>query len=449
MAASIRALTAALAVAAVLALVPAMAPAAIASPAIGYDLDGMSPTPAGLGQLDLYLPDGTAASDRLPVVVYVHGGGWRRGDKANAIGRKVALFTGAGYAFASVNYRLSPDPIDPSFPADRIRFPDHPDDIGEAIGWLDRNVATYGGDPSRILLIGHSAGAHLVSLISTDPRYVTRWGVDRRHMVGTVSLDTDAYDVAAKATTGSAAGKALFFNAFATPAENAVDSTWATASPIAFADGKDPGFLLVTQQGSPRRVAGAERMADALGSGSSVLAVPYDHNGINDAIGSSEDPADETPAIMSFFDRRLALTRTSKVRVEKRPKRRVNLARDRRRARIRFRFVAKSTATAFECRRDRAPYRRCASPVIYRAGVGRHRFRVRAIAANGKRGPIRIVRFRVFRHYSAPASPGRSSSMSDHSETIAQTPSRSRNPIWPSRAASTARIAEPTRLSTR
>jgi poly(3-hydroxybutyrate) depolymerase len=75
-------------------------------------------------------------------------------------------------------------------------FPDHPDDVGEAVGWLDRNAVAYGLDPDRIFLMGHSAGAHLASLVSTDPSYVRRHGVDPRQMTGTVTLDTGAFDVA-------------------------------------------------------------------------------------------------------------------------------------------------------------------------------------------------------------------------------------------------------------
>ncbi len=386
----------AVAVAAAVAVLPAAAGAAEIQPAIAYDLDGSPPpSPPSQGQLDLYSPDGAKAGDHRPVVVYVHGGGWSVGDKSNKIAAKADLFTAAGYAFASVNYRLSPDPVDPAFPADRIRFPDHPDDVGEAIGWIDRNVGAYGGDPSRIVLIGHSAGAHLVSLLSTNPAYVTRWGVDRRHLIGTVSLDTDAYDVAARAAEGSARAKALIYNAFATPAENAADGTWAAASPLLFADRRDPPMLLVTQSRAPARAAGAAEMATALDGRGEVLAVPYDHEGINAAVGSDEDPAGETAAIMAFIDDALAASRPSKTRIERAPKATVRLRGDRSRARVRFRFRAVTGADHFECRLDGAGFRRCASPATYRTGKGRHRFKVRAIASNGAAGPVRVVRFRV------------------------------------------------------
>jgi acetyl esterase/lipase len=106
-------------------------------------------------------------------------------------------------------------------------FPDHPDDVGEAVGWLDRNAVAYGLDPDRIFLMGHSAGAHLASLVSTDPSYVRRYGVDPRQMTGTVTLDTGAFDVARAVGGGdSSEASLLFMNAFGTPAENAATDSW-------------------------------------------------------------------------------------------------------------------------------------------------------------------------------------------------------------------------------
>jgi acetyl esterase/lipase len=379
---------------AILALGAAPAGAATATPGIDYDLDGSpAPVPASLGQLDLYRPAGAAAGEKRPVVVYVHGGGWHRGDKAHKIGDKVNLFTGAGYLFASVNYRLSPNPPGPPYAPGRVRFPDHPDDVGEAIGWIDRNVSAYGGDPSRIILIGHSAGAQLVALVSTDPGYVSRWGVDSRHLVGTVPLD-GVYDITVQA---GGPRRALFYNAFATPAENAVDDAWALASPVRSADPGDPEMLIVTQDDLPPRIAGSAALAGALGPGrGSVLTVPYDHGGINDAVGAASDPAGETDAIMGFIDEVLAAGKPPRVKITAQPRKRVKLHRHQGRARIHFRFKAKKgEAKGFECRLDGGRFHRCASPKAYQVGRGRHSFRVRAIATNGETGPVKRVRFRV------------------------------------------------------
>lgn len=383
-----------LAVAALLAL-PAGAAAATEHAGIDYDLDGTpTPTPASLNQLDLYTPNDVDAGAGRPVVVYVHGGGWHRGDKRHAINDKVNLFTGAGYVFASVNYRLSPNPIDPSYPAGRVRFPTQPSDVAEAIGWLDRNVASYGGDPKRILLIGHSAGAQIVALLSTDPSFLAGWGVDPAHVLGTVPLDGDAYDVVERATTGGADIRKLIYNGFATPAENAAEGTWATASAIIHADPADPDELLITQAAAPSRIANAEQMATALGQdpATSVFRAPYDHGGINAAVGSSDDPAGETAAIMRFFASKAPPA--SRVRVLDRPKPSIKL-RHGKRAEVRFRFDAAGAVSSFVCRLDQHSFRRCSSPKRYQVKPGRHKFRVAAIAAGGERGPVRKIGFRV------------------------------------------------------
>lgn len=381
------------------ALVATPANAATATGGISYDLDGSpAPNPPKLAQLDVYAPSGLAASASRPVVVYVHGGGWRSGDKANKLTNKINLFTGAGYVFASLNYRLSPDPINRNYPPLRVRFPTHPADVGEAIGWIDANIATFGGDPGRILLIGHSAGAHLVSLVTTDPSYVARWGVDPAQIRGTVSLDTDAYDVTDRIATGSKQTKALFYNAFATPEENAVDNTWALASPLTYADPTDPEMLFVAQAASQRRIAEAGGMATLLGQdpATSVFRAPYDHAGINDAVGSPTDVSGETPTIMDFFARQAGALQIapSKVRLLARPRNQVEIKRGKL-AKVRVRFQAMTEAASFRCRLDRAKFRRCRSPKSFMLKRGRHTLSVVAVGLSGQLGPPRRIGFRV------------------------------------------------------
>ncbi len=371
---------------------PAAAGAAVAHPNVSYDIDSPVADP-NLNALDLYTPDGATAADRRPVVVYVHGGGWMNGDKANQIASKRNLFTGAGYVFASLNYRLSPD--DPTIQAPgRIMFPAHPHDVGEALGWLSAHVAEYGGDPTRILLIGHSAGAHLVDLVSTDPRYAEAYGVEPWQLIGTVSLDTDATDVADRIAEGGPQAKALFYNAFGTPAENAATNSWAEASPLGFADPRDPRFLLVTQAASADRIGDNAAFATALGQDpAGVLAVPYDHEGINDAVGGGADTAGETAAIMDFFGRMVAGSADPNAKLAKHPHKRVRTARHR--ARVRFRLDADQAGVGFECRLDSAKLKPCDAARSIRAGLGRHTFRYRALSERGRPGPIRKFDFKV------------------------------------------------------
>jgi acetyl esterase/lipase len=331
------------------------------------------------------------------VVVYVHGGGWQQGDKRNQIRRKVNLFTGSGYVFASVNYRLSP-PAPPvgAFDPNRVKFPDHPHDVGEAIGWLHRNVARYGGDPTRIVLAGHSSGAHLVSLVATDPRYLRAYRVRRTAIVGVVSLDTAAYDIAGRADPTRNEGARGVWSVFGTPEENAATGSWRAASPLRWADADDPPFLLVVHQAATRaRRNQTRRMALALGLGSeSVLAVPLNHAGINRMLGALGDPTTETATVTRFVRGVISAARPV-ASIRKHPRKRLRVRRGR--VRVAFTFRVEGTYLRLQCRRDGGRFAACRSRLAYRARPGRHTLAVRALAPDGTPGPVAKFRFAVRR----------------------------------------------------
>lgn len=106
-------------------------------------------------KLDLYLP--ANAPGPRPLVIFIHGGGWQGGDKATAAGKAPPLLN-LGFAFASINYRLSSDAV----------FPAQSHDCKAAIRWLRAQAATYNLDPGRIGVWGSSAGGHLVALLGTS-----------------------------------------------------------------------------------------------------------------------------------------------------------------------------------------------------------------------------------------------------------------------------------------
>jgi len=142
-----------------------------------------TPDVAAIDQsLDIYAP---ANAKNAPVLVYVHGGGWKQGDK-KAVGGTAAFFNEHGYIFVSINYRLLPSG----------KHPNNINDVASAMAWVHSNIAKHGGDPGQLFLYGHSAGAHLVALLATDETRLKATGKDLSILKGVIPLDTNAYDVA-------------------------------------------------------------------------------------------------------------------------------------------------------------------------------------------------------------------------------------------------------------
>ena len=133
--------------------------------------------------LDIYAPPN--AKD-LPVVFWIHGGGWQAGDKTD-VKLKPQWFMDKGFVFVSTNYRLLPE-VDMGT---LIR------DVAAAFGWMEKHVAEYGGDPKHVLVGGHSAGAQLAAIICTDEHYLKEQGVPLNVTIGCVPVDGDTYDIPA------------------------------------------------------------------------------------------------------------------------------------------------------------------------------------------------------------------------------------------------------------
>lgn len=133
-------------------------------------------------RMDIYIP---AHAKNAPVVLMVHGGAWLRGDKAMArmYGNKVAHWLPRGVIFISINYRLAPK-ADPLTQAD---------DVAKALAVAQEKAASWGGGSERFVLMGHSAGAHLVALLVADPSIATRQGA--KPWLGAVVLDSGALDL--------------------------------------------------------------------------------------------------------------------------------------------------------------------------------------------------------------------------------------------------------------
>lgn len=166
------------------------------------------------------------ASSTAPLIIFVHGGGWKRGDKRNATGAaKVEHWRAQGYAVASLNYRLVPD----------ATVEDQAADVASAIDYLHERARELGFAGDRIVLMGHSAGAHLSALVGTDPRYMTARGMRPAMLSGVVLLDGAAYDVPRQMTSGPRMMHETYVAAFGTreARQRALSPTHHAAAPNA------------------------------------------------------------------------------------------------------------------------------------------------------------------------------------------------------------------------
>lgn len=234
---------------------------------------------ANLLSLDVY-HYGANNSSRS-VVVYVHGGGFANGDKGNKMTNKQNLFLALGYILVSVNYRLSPETY--STDPNRVMYPTHNNDVADAVRWIYDNISRYGGNPQKIALLGHSAGAHLVALTGTSKLFLPTRGLNLNLLKGVACIDTEGYDVAARCTENNQ----IYLNAFGQS-----NTFWVEASPInnLFNGTSYPNFF-IAKRGTNTRIAYANAFISKLQSVgvsvSEVTANQYDHEGINEAIGAA------------------------------------------------------------------------------------------------------------------------------------------------------------------
>jgi arylformamidase len=243
--------------------------------------------------LDVYSPPG--AKDR-PVVFWIHGGGWQTGDKSD-VQQKPRAFVEKGFVFVSTNYRLLPG-VDM---ATIVR------DIAKSIHWVHDHIAEYGGDPDRLLVMGHSAGAQLAALICTDDRYLRAEGLSLAIIKGCVPVDGDTYDVPAIIETAETRRRvhgqpqAKFGHREKFGDDPAKHRDFSAVAHVAGGKGIPP-FLILHVAEHPDTTAQAQRLAAAL-KGAGVPATVFGaretyHSKINDDLGQPDDPA--TKALFAF-----------------------------------------------------------------------------------------------------------------------------------------------------
>jgi len=231
-------------------------------------------------RLDLVKPVGVS---KAPVLLFVHGGGWSIGDKAHAAPDKAKWANGQGWAFASANYRLVP----------QATVEQQAADVASAIAWLRANAAREGLDPDRIVLMGHSAGAHLAALVGTDPQYLQAAGVPLGAVKGVVLLDGAGYDVPTQASAEMNIVKPMYEAAFGKDPRRQ-----AALSPTRHAAAPNVSrWLILPIERRQDSQAQSKGLADALnraGANATVVAVPDEsHGSLNKGLGDAGDFATE------------------------------------------------------------------------------------------------------------------------------------------------------------
>lgn len=232
-------------------------------------------------RLDLYLP---AATRPTSLLLYVHGGGWQRGDKAMAqmVANKVPHWTSRGVAVASMNYRMLPQ-------ADVLQ---QADDVARALAFVQAKAADWGVDGGRVALVGHSAGAHLAALVTADSEVAGAWGASAWR--GTVALDSAALDMVAVMQRPH--------YRFYDPVFGSDPAFWQRASPLHRLQGPPVAPLLLVcsslrDDSEPAARAFAAKAASR-GGRAEVLTVPLRHMELNDQLGLS---GDYTAAVDAFL----------------------------------------------------------------------------------------------------------------------------------------------------
>ncbi|MEO7247245.1 MAG: alpha/beta hydrolase [Novosphingobium sp.] len=230
----------------------ANAPATTPSATISY---GIAPEQV----LDFWRTPKIAAGDGppAPLIVFVHGGGWKRGSKDNATGKwKPAHFGTEGYNFASINYRLVP----------AATVEQQAADVASALKALLDKAGELHIDKRRVVIMGHSAGAHLVALVGTDERYLKGAGLSFADLAGVIPIDGAAYDVPAQMRDGPSMMQQTYGQAFgADPARQKA------LSPTMQAGATNAARFLLLHVQRPDGVRQAEALEKALKAGGSQV----------------------------------------------------------------------------------------------------------------------------------------------------------------------------------
>jgi acetyl esterase/lipase len=248
--------------------------------------------------LDVYAPGG---AKNLPVVFWIHGGGWQGGDKSD-VQLKPQFFNSKGFVFVSTNYQLWP----------KVDMGTIVRDIAKSIHWVHEHIVEFGGDPDRLFIMGHSAGAQLAALVCTDDRYLKAEGLTLAIVKGCVPVDGDTFDVPAIIEMAETRwrvhnlprAKAGHREKFGMDPAKIRDLS--AVNHVAKGKGIPP-FLIVHVAGHPDTTAQAQHFANVLKEAGVPITLfggkDTTHGKINAEIGLPDDPT--TKALMEFVTKAL------------------------------------------------------------------------------------------------------------------------------------------------
>ena len=277
--------------------------AAAAPAALSAGVQRIADVPYGTDpaqRMDVYVPTspttGTnslvASAVRAPVIFMVHGGGWRHGDKAmgRVVQEKVNRWVPKGFILISINYRMLPDA--PVAVQER--------DVQAALMAAQQRAGTWGGDPSRFILMGHSAGAHLVALLNARAPQALREGA--WPWLGTVSLDSAMMNVPARMR---APHLPLYDDAFGTD-----PAYWVAMSPFhQWTAGAPPMQMVCSTQRADDPCQQSDAMARHVrnqGGRAEVLPQDLSHGEINAQLGLESPYTRAVEAFMGSLDAEVA-----------------------------------------------------------------------------------------------------------------------------------------------
>jgi acetyl esterase/lipase len=226
-------------------------------------------------KLDLYLPKG---KKDFPVLFFVHGGGWRNGDK-KSFGKIGSVFAQNGIGAVFISYRLSPGVVHPA----------HVQDVAKAFAWTVNNIGKHGGKADQIIISGHSAGGHLVALLATDETYLKAEKLSRENIKGVIPV-SGVFSIRHNERNEPVFGKD--------------EEVAKNASPLLHVEGKLPPFLILYAEKDlgdlgKQAVQMNEALQKAKCESECRMMKDRDHGTIMRNVANEDDPA--TQAMLEFF----------------------------------------------------------------------------------------------------------------------------------------------------